>query len=59
MRDQLVDFFERSRVEEQLDALAGRQFSGGVLLLDACLAAPQLGAAREVRQNLVGRHPRP
>jgi len=54
MRDELVDFLERARIEEQLDPLAGGQAAAGVLLVEPLLAAAELGAPLEVRENFVG-----
>ena len=52
--DELVDFFERAGVEQELDALARGELAGGVLLVKTRLAAAQLGAAFEVREDVVG-----
>ena len=48
MRDQLVDFVERARVEEQIDALARRKLAGIVLPAQPILAASQYSAALEI-----------
>ena len=40
MGHESVDLDEAARIQEQLDALPGGQFSGGVLALDSRLAAP-------------------
>ena len=52
VRDELVDLLERAGVEEQLDALAGRQLAAVVLALDALLAAAELGAVLQPVQDL-------
>ena len=49
MRDELVDFLERSRIEEQIDPLAGGELARLVLPPEPILAAAELGAALEVR----------
>ena len=54
MRDELVDFFERAGVEQQLDPLARGQSAAGVLLVEPLLAAAELGAPLEVREDLFG-----
>ena len=54
VRDELVDFFERARIEQQLDALARRQLAGGVLLLEAIGTAATLGPALEIGENVFG-----
>jgi hypothetical protein len=46
MGNQGVDFDERPGVEQEIDALAGGELAGLVLLLDALDAAPQLGGAQ-------------
>ncbi len=56
MGDELVELFECARIEEQLHALAGRQFSRGVLALDPIGAAAELGAALEVCESVFGIH---
>src|SRR5262249_32319375 len=54
--DELVDFLEGAGIEQQRDALARRQLAGGVLLPQTLLATAELGAALEVRQNIVRAH---
>ena len=44
MLDQLVEFLEGAFIEEELDALARRHLTGGVLLRDAGWAATFFGA---------------
>ena len=48
--DQRIDLDERAGVEQQLHPLAGGQLAGGVLLVDALLAAAQAGALEAVLQ---------
>jgi hypothetical protein len=48
MGDQLVDLLERSRIEEEVDALARRKFPGVVLFAQPILTAAELGAALEI-----------
>ena len=48
VRDELVDFVERSGIEQQIDPLARRQLAGVVLPFEAILAAAEFGAALEV-----------
>jgi len=52
--DELVDLLEGARIEQQLDPLARGQPAAGALLVEPLLAAAQLGAPLEVRENLVG-----
>jgi len=54
MRDELVDFLERARIEKQLDPLARGQAAAGALLVETLLAAAELGALLEVREDFVG-----
>jgi hypothetical protein len=54
MRDELVDFLERARIEEQLDPFARGEPAAGALPVEPLLAAAELGAPLEVRENLVG-----
>jgi hypothetical protein len=54
MRDQLVDFFERAGIEQQVDPLAGGQLAGRMLPLDAGLAAAELRAALQIGENVFG-----
>ena len=54
MRDQLVDLFERPGIEQQVDPLAGGELARLVLPAHAVLAAAQLGAALQVREDLFG-----
>jgi len=51
MRDELVDFLERARVEEQFQPLAGHEFADLVLPAQALLAAAELGAPLAVAQR--------
>jgi hypothetical protein len=53
MRHQLVDLFERARVEQQLDPLASGQLAGVVLFLLPRFAAAELGATLEVAQGVM------
>ena len=48
MGDELVDFFERIRIEQQLDALAGGQLAGRTLALETLLASSKLGSSLEL-----------
>ncbi len=50
--DEGVDLDERAGVEEQLDALAGGELARRVLLVDALLAAAQLGRGKAALQLL-------
>jgi hypothetical protein len=50
--DELVDFLERSAIEQQFHALARRQLAGGVLLFEPLLAAAQLRAAFQIGQGV-------
>ena len=54
MRDELVDFFEGAGVEQQVDPLTRGQSAAGALFVEPLLAAAELGAPLEVRENLVG-----
>ena len=56
MRDELVDFLERSGVEEPLHALARGELALLVLFAQPLLAAAKIGAAFEVLQFLDGIH---
>jgi hypothetical protein len=55
VRDELVEFFEGARIEQQIDPFAGREFSRVVLALEALFAAAELGAALEIGEDLVRR----
>jgi hypothetical protein len=48
MRDQLVDFFERAFIEQQVDPLAGGELAAVVLALLSVGAAAQFSAAFQV-----------
>src|SRR5262249_30267256 len=50
--DQLVDFLERARIEEELDALARGQLSRGVLPLEPFPAAAELGATLQIGEGV-------
>ena len=52
--DELVELLERAGIEQQLDPLARGQLAGGVLRVEPLLAAAELGAPLEVREDLVG-----
>ena len=52
MGHELVDFFERARVEQPLDALARGQLALLVLLAQPLFAAAELGATLEILQFL-------
>jgi hypothetical protein len=52
--DELVDLFEGAGVEQQVDALAHRQFPGRALPLEALFAASQLGKPFELLQLRAG-----
>ena len=54
MGDQLVDFFERPGVEEQIDALAGGELAAVVLALLSVGTAAQFSAPLEAGKR-VGR----
>ena len=54
MRHELVDLFEAAGVEEQVDPFARGQLAGRVLLVEPILAAAELGAALEIRENVFG-----
>src|SRR5439155_24774013 len=56
MGDELVDFLEGARIEQQLDALGSRQLARGALPLQAVLPAAQLGALFEIFECPVGIH---
>jgi hypothetical protein len=51
--DELVDFFERPRVEQEVDAFASGQLAAVVLTLLPVGAAAEFRAALEVREDLV------
>ena len=55
--DELVDFFERAGVEQQVDALARGQLAGVALAAETILAPAQLGAPLEIGQVIVMIHP--
>src|SRR5207244_3715071 len=55
MRDELVELFERARIEQQIDAFAGGEFAGVVLAAQAFVAAAEFGAAFEIGEDLVWR----
>jgi hypothetical protein len=46
--DELVDFVERARIEEEVDPLAGGELAGVVLPFQALVTAAACGAALEV-----------
>ena len=48
MGDELVDFLEGSRIEQQIDALARRQLSGLVLPLQPVFAAAEFRSPFEI-----------
>src|SRR5262249_52478793 len=54
--DELVDFFEGSGIEQEIDPFAGGQLAGGVLLPAARLAAAELGAAFEIGKRVFRVH---
>ena len=54
MRDELVELFERARIEQEIDPLARGQLAGLVLAAQPLLAAALLGAAFEIRERVVG-----
>jgi hypothetical protein len=54
VRDELVDLFERAGVEQQIDPLARGELAGGVLFVEPVLAAAELGAPLETRENVFG-----
>ena len=54
MRDQLVDFFERAVIEQEVDPLAGGELAAVVLALLSVGAAAQFSAAFEVGESVVG-----
>ena len=61
--DELVDFLEGARIEQQFDALARRQLAGRALPLEALFPACQLGppfelVERALRVHLVAGAPR-
>lgn len=53
MRDELVELFERAGVEQEIDALAGGQLARIVLATQPLFPAAELGAALEIRENVV------
>jgi hypothetical protein len=54
MRDELVEFFEGTGIEQKVDALAGGQLARGVLAVQSLLAAPELCSALEAGEHVVG-----
>ena len=54
MGDQLVDFFERTGIEQQVDPLTGGQLAGRMLPLDARLSAAELRAALQIGEGVFG-----
>src|SRR5262249_43063878 len=52
MRDELVDLLECAWIEQQIDALAGRQLPGRMLALDAHGATTALGSLLEIGQEV-------
>ena len=53
MRDELVEFFERPGIEQEVDAFAGRELARVVLPPQPVLAAAALGAALEIGEDVV------
>ena len=56
MRDQLVDFFEGARIEEQLDPLARRQLAGRAVAIQPILTAAEFGPLLELAQEFFRFH---
>ena len=54
MGDELVDFLKASRIEEEVDALAGGQLARFVLAAEAVVTAPKLRAPFEIFEMLDG-----
>ena len=52
MRDEFVELFEGAGIEQEVDPLAGREFSGIVLAPEPLVAAAELGAAFEIREDV-------
>ena len=52
--DELVEFLERARVEQQIDALARRQLASVVLAAQPLFSPAEFGAALEAGEHLVG-----
>jgi len=55
MRDELVELFERARIEQQIDPFARGQLAGVVLPAQPLLAAAELGAAFQIGEDVVRR----
>jgi hypothetical protein len=53
VRDELVEFFEGTGIEQEIDAFAGRELARVVLALPALRAAAEFGAAFEIGEDLV------
>jgi hypothetical protein len=53
VRDEFVELFERAGIEQQIDPFAGGQLSGVVLPAEALVAAAELRAPFEVREDVV------
>jgi hypothetical protein len=52
VRDQLVEFFEGPRIEEQVDALARRQLAGVLLPTETVLTAAEFSQPLEFGQPI-------
>jgi hypothetical protein len=52
VRDELVELLERARIEQQIDALAGRELARLVLTAQPRFAAAELGEPLELRQPI-------
>ena len=53
MHDELVELLERAGIEQQIDALPGRELARRVLTLQTLTPAPELRPPFEIGQNVV------
>jgi len=56
MGDELVELLEGAGIEQDLDAFAGGELAGGVLLLAPRRAASELGPPFQIRERFVWLH---
>jgi hypothetical protein len=55
VRDELVEFLERTGIEQEVDPLAGRELARVVLPAQPLVAASELRAALEIGEDVVRR----
>jgi len=55
VRDEFVEFLERTGIEQEVDALAGRELARVVLPAQPLVAASELRAALEIGEDVVRR----